>query len=139
MPSGVRACAHLLLQGRGLELSRGPVVEDNGLDAPVLLQVVLHGSAHAQVAVAKAPPKALNNLRQLHLHVQGNLTSQRHPTSRMKEISQRHTEPRMPAIDCSTVSACQRGCRMPSAWACVSAPLQAARWRGEHGAPGGAA
>ena len=97
MPLGVRACAHLLLQGRGLELSRGPVVEDNGLDTPVLLQLVLHGSAHAQVAVAKAPPEALNNLRQLHLRVQGNLTSQR------------HTEPRMPAIDCATISACQRG------------------------------
>ena len=37
---------HLLLERGGLELSRRPVIEDSGLDIPVLLQLILHGLAY---------------------------------------------------------------------------------------------
>jgi len=37
---------YLLLERGGLKLSRRPVIEDSGLDIPVLLQLILHGLAN---------------------------------------------------------------------------------------------
>ncbi len=62
---------------RGLELSGRPVIEDGGLDAPVLLELVPHGIADAQVAVPKAPPEPLEGLCQLDL--------QRHQAASLSE------------------------------------------------------
>ena len=44
--TGSSGILYLLLERGGLKLSRRPVIEDSGLDIPVLLQLILHGLAY---------------------------------------------------------------------------------------------